>query len=141
MIEKFIKEIEEIENSFPSRTAIMDDYVNKFKKTFVGTYDELQERMQEAMEKAKQEFYKKKNENDKLVQLKEAEMLDYLLIIVLLKTFQTEEKFLISFGKKHGEMNIPVAIMQYIQITKKKKRIFLNCINLYRESNQDIEST
>jgi len=92
MIEKFIKEIEEIENSFPSRTAIMDDYVNKFKKTFVGTYDELQERMQEAMEKAKQEFYKKKNENDKLVQLKEAEMLDYLFDYSLVKDLPNGRK-------------------------------------------------
>jgi hypothetical protein len=92
MVENFIKEIEEIKNSFPSRTTIMEDYINNCKKSFVGTYDELQKRMKEVREEAKQIYYKKKDENDKLIQLKEAEMLDYLFDYSLVKKLPNGRK-------------------------------------------------
>ena len=47
-------------------------------KSFVGTYDELQAKMKEVREEAKQEFHRRKNENDKLICQKEDEMLDYM---------------------------------------------------------------
>lgn len=78
MIEKFIKEIEEIENSYPSQYTIVEEHIDNFKKSFVGTYDELQERIKEVQKEAKQIYRKKRDEHSKLIKQKEAEMLDYI---------------------------------------------------------------
>ena len=92
MIKKFIKEIEEIENGFPSRYDFMEEHINKFKQSFVGTYDELQTRMKKVQEEAKQIYYKKKDENNKLVRQKEAEMLTYIFDNSLVKNLPNGRK-------------------------------------------------
>ena len=78
MIKEYVKQIYELDMGFASREEIMSEYIDNFKKSFVGTYDELQAKMKEVREDAKQEFYRKKDENDKLIRQKEAEMLDYI---------------------------------------------------------------
>jgi hypothetical protein len=92
MIEKFIKEIEEIESNFPSRTTIMNDYIDTFKQSFMGTYEELQNCMAKVRKDATQEFYKKKDEHNKLIQQKEDEMLDFLFNNSLVKNLPNGRK-------------------------------------------------
>lgn len=78
MIKDYIKQIYELDMGFASREEIMSEYIDNFKKSFVGTYDELQAKIKEVREEAKQEFYRKKDKNDKLIRQKEDEMLDYI---------------------------------------------------------------
>lgn len=78
MIKDYVKQIYELDMGFAGREEIMNEYIDNFKKSFVGTYDELQTKMKAVREEAKQEFYRKKDENDKLIRQKEDEMLDYI---------------------------------------------------------------
>ena len=87
-----IKEIEEIDNSFPGRSAIMEEHINKFKESFVGTYDELQKRIKEVREEANQIYYRKKKENDKLIRQKEDEMFNYIFDNSLVKNLPNGRK-------------------------------------------------
>lgn len=92
MIKKFIKEIEEIENSYPSQYTIVKEHTDSFRKSFVGTYDELQERIKEVQKEAKQIYYKKRDEHNKLIKQKEAEMLDYIFDNSLVKNLPNGRK-------------------------------------------------
>ena len=67
MIKDYVKQIYELDMGFASREEIMNEYIDNFKKSFVGTYDELQAKMKEVREEAKQEFHRRKDE-----------MLDYI---------------------------------------------------------------